>query len=113
MTRPDTSSAITEFQVDRLSVAVYPDRQKMGKAAAEYVADYLRHLLSLKKAARIVVGSAPSQDEFFAHLTSSPNVDAVDWSRVTVFHMDEYVGLDAGHPQSFRAYQQKHFLSKV
>ncbi len=97
----------------QLAVAVYPDRQQMGSAAADYVAGHLQSLLESTEEVRIVVGSAPSQDEFFLSLTSPVNRDRVDWSRVVVFHMDEYVGLAADHPQSFRAYQQKHFLSKV
>lgn len=85
----------------------------MGQAAAAYVAGHLQQLLSERDEARIVVGSAPSQDDFFEFLTSPPHVEAVDWSRVAVFHMDEYLGLEADHPQSFRTYQQQHFLSKV
>jgi glucosamine-6-phosphate deaminase len=40
-------------------------------------------------------------------------VRTVDWRRVTAFHMDEYVGLDGDHPQSFRRYLNEHFLSRV
>jgi glucosamine-6-phosphate deaminase len=113
MTSENRPVAITEFETNRLSVSVYLQRQDMGQAAARYVTEHLQRLLLERDEVRIVVGSAPSQDDFFASLTSSPNVDSVDWSRIVVFHMDEYVGLPADHPQSFRAYQQKHFLSKV
>ncbi|HEX9660100.1 MAG TPA: glucosamine-6-phosphate deaminase [Rhodothermales bacterium] len=106
-------SPSSEFSADKLKVAVYPDRRAMGEAAASYVARHLLQLLANQGEARIVVGSAPSQDEFFGFLTSPENVERVDWSRIVVFHMDEYVGLNADHPQSFRAYQQKHLLSKV
>jgi glucosamine-6-phosphate deaminase len=85
----------------------------MGAAAAAYVAGHLQRLLADRDDVRIVVGSAPSQDEFYQYLTSPDNVEKVDWSRVVVFHMDEYVGLAADHPQSFRTYQEKHLLSKV
>ncbi|MGD8414690.1 MAG: 6-phosphogluconolactonase, partial [Candidatus Latescibacterota bacterium] len=98
---------------DELTANIYPDRSSMGTAAAAFVAGHLQRLLSQKNEVRIVVGSAPSQDEFFAFLTSSPLVDLIDWGRVVVFHMDEYVGLQADHPQSFRMYQKKHLLSKV
>lgn len=98
---------------DKLTANIYPDRPSMGAAAAAYVSGHLQKLLSLKDKARIVVGSAPSQDEFFLFLTSRPLVSMVDWGRIVVFHMDEYVGLSADHPQSFRMYQQNHFLSKV
>lgn len=85
----------------------------MGEAAACYVVHRLQRLLDEKDEARIVVGSAPSQDEFFAHLTAPAHRGAVDWRRVAVFHMDEYIGLAGDHPQNFRAYQHEHLLSKV
>lgn len=81
----------------------------MGRAAAQYVAGILQPLLEKQGRARIVVGSAPSQDEFFHHLVS----ESVDWSRVEAFHMDEYIGLPGDHPQSFRKYQRDHFAGKV
>lgn len=109
----DVPSPIAEISADALTAGIYPDRRALGEAAAAYVANHLRQLLSEQDEARIVVGSAPSQDEFFEFLTSPPNVEAVDWSRVAVFHMDEYVGLEADHPQSFRTYQREHLLSKV
>jgi len=105
--------SIAQFLADDLAALVYRDRESMGRAAADHVAGHLEELLSTQEEARIVVGSAPSQDEFFAHLTESENVARVDWARVVVFHMDEYVGLPADHPQTFRRYQEIHLLSKV
>jgi glucosamine-6-phosphate deaminase len=109
----DAFRPLRQIKSDRLTAGVYDDRSSMGEAAAAYVTNHLRDLLSHHDEVRIVVGSAPSQDEFFEYLTSLPFRDAVDWSRVVVFHMDEYVGLPADHPQNFRTYQQRHFLSKV
>jgi glucosamine-6-phosphate deaminase len=105
--------AVREFRADSLAVAVYSTRTEMGGAAANYVADHLRQLLKSQEEVRIVVGSAPSQDEFFEFLTSPSNLDGVDWSRVVVFHMDEYIGLPADHPQNFRAYQRDHLLANA
>ena len=102
-----------QFSVDKLNVEVYADRNSMGQAAAEYVAAHLGDLLKTQAEVRMVVGSAPSQDEFFAHLTGPRLREIVDWTRVVVFHMDEYIGLPADHPQNFRAYQRQNLLSKV
>ncbi|MBD5777883.1 6-phosphogluconolactonase [Pelagicoccus sp. NFK12] len=104
---------IKEVKSGSLKVGVYPSRPGMGGAAAAYVTDTLESLLKTKEEVRIVVGSAPSQDEFFAALTSAANRDKVDWGRVVVFHMDEYIGLSASHDQSFRNYQYEHFLKHV
>ena len=109
----DAPSPIRQLAADQLEVAIYTDRKAMGTAAAGYVAGRLEHILAEQDDVRIVVGSAPSQDEFFDALTGHPNRQLVDWSRVEVFHMDEYVGLAADHPQSFRRYQHEHLLSKV
>ena len=101
--------SIQDYHADKLTAKVYPDRETMGRAAAEYAAELLNGILAEQGEARIVVGSAPSQDEFYRYLSEAD----VDWSKVEVFHMDEYIGLAADHPQSFRKYQMEHFVGKV
>lgn len=96
--------------VDRLHVEIHPDRSRMGKAAAQRAAAVLRQALASRGRARMIVASAPSQTELIAALTDAPDLD---WSRITVFHMDEYVGLPEGHPATFRAWQQQHLLAKI
>lgn len=113
MTHLNEPTPIRELSSDSLKAAVFANRQDMGKAAAMYVASILQELQANRDEIRIVVGSAPSQDEFFEHLTDSPQSDAIDWSKIVVFHMDEYVGLVEQHPQSFRTYQREHFVTKV
>jgi glucosamine-6-phosphate deaminase len=113
MTNTDKPKPIRNFQADELKAFVYADRNDMGQAAANHVVNYLHKVQQSKDVVRIVVGSAPSQDEFFQHLTDAGQSGNVDWSRVIVFHMDEYIGLEASHPQSFRKYQEEHLLSKV
>ena len=54
--------------------------------------------------------AAPSQNEFLAGLVASKEID---WSRVVGFHMDEYLGLPADHPASFRRYLQEHLFRLV
>jgi glucosamine-6-phosphate deaminase len=100
------------FAVDRLSIAVFPGRADLGRAAAAAAASYLRGVISSQGGARVVLACAPSQDEFLAALADGA-ANPVDWGRVTAFHMDEYVGLDGGHPRSFRRYLRDHFLSRV
>jgi glucosamine-6-phosphate deaminase len=96
-----------------LKVEIYPDRNSLGTAAAHAVAASLQHILQTQGEARVIVACAPSQNEFFAALTSAPMAATVDWKRVTAFHMDDYVGLDGDHPQSFRAYLRQHLLGRV
>lgn len=108
--RLNTLLFMKETQYDQLKVFIFPSRVAMGAAAAQVAADALRAVLSMQEEARIIVASAPSQDEVLGSLA---RVKGIDWSRVTVFHMDEYVGLDNSHQASFRAYQESHFLSWV
>jgi glucosamine-6-phosphate deaminase len=84
--------------------------EECGRASAEAAARYLREVLDERGAARIVVATGASQFAFLAHLASEPDID---WSRVTMFHLDEYIGLAPDHPASFRLYLEERLVSKV
>ena len=109
------ASTSSYFTAGRLTVEVHPDRPALGLAAARTAAAYLHDVIAAQGEARVIFACAPSQDEFLSSLVevSQSGHTAVDWGRVTAFHMDDYVGLKATHPQSFRHYLQTHFLSKV
>lgn len=100
------------FTIGRLAVEVHPTRADLGRAAAAAAAERLRGVIASQGYASVVFACAPSQDEFLAELADKGR-NPVDWGRVTAFHMDEYVGLGADHPQSFRRYLRDHFLSRV
>lgn len=97
----------------RLAVEVHADRPALGRAAARAVAAHLHGVIAGQGEARVIFACAPSQDQFLDHLIHEAQSLELDWSRVTAFHMDDYVGLTAAHPQSFRSYLQKHLLSHV
>lgn len=106
------------LNVDRLAVEIHRDRIALGTAAAFNVATHLHAVIAAQGAARVVLACAPSQDEFLASLIEistrrSEPTTLVDWSRVTVFHMDEYVGVTPDNPASFRRYLREHFVSHV
>ena len=101
---------MTSLTFDSLNVEIHPDRATMGAAAGTHAAAVLREALARQGQARVIVASAPSQDELIASLANAPDLD---WSRITIFHMDEYVGLPAGHPATFRAYQESHLLALI
>jgi len=98
------------MKIDQLEIEIHPNRAAMGHAAAVHAADVLRHALRQRGAARIIVASAPSQNELVAGLAKAEDID---WSKVTIFHMDEYVGLPSDHPATFRAYQKQHLLAAI
>ncbi len=100
----------------RLAVEIHAARPELGRAAALAAAAYLHGVIGERGHARVIFACAPSQNEFLAELlalSAQPGPTLVDWSKVTAFHMDDYVGLTAAHPQSFRHYLQEHFLRHV
>lgn len=94
-------------------IEIHETRRAMGAAAARQFQRRIEEVLTQKKTARIVVGCAPSQDEFFAALVVEALATPDLWRRVQVFHMDDYVGLPEEHPQTFRTYLRRHFLDHV
>ena len=79
-------------------VRSFPDRAAMGAAAANDVADELRGRLAGHAGVRMIFAAAPSQSDMLDRLVAAPGID---WSRVTAFHMDEYLGLPADAPARF------------
>jgi len=92
------TTLLQKAKVENLDVLRFTSRQAMGEAAGEAVAGWLRTRLAFQPQVRMIFAAAPSQSEFLATLTQA---EGIDWSRVTVFHMDEYIGLEAKAPQRF------------
>src|SRR5688500_12183479 len=82
----------------------------MSHAAAAHAADALRSCIRTNGAARIIAATGASQIGFLEALTSAPGID---WSRVEMFHLDEYVGLPITHPASFRRYLIDRLITKA
>lgn len=95
------------FQYGRLKVQRYPSRAEMGKAAGEYAAQVIRELLKTKERVNILFPAAPSQDEVLAHFAAAD----LDFTRIVALHMDEYIGLAPGAPQTFGHYLDAHLFS--
>jgi glucosamine-6-phosphate deaminase len=93
-----------------LELNILPTRDEMGKTAAGDVAQAMNRFIKERGSVNIVLAAAPSQDEFLAHLTKKRNID---WSRVTCFHLDEYVDLPRNHPNTFETYLQEHIFNTV
>jgi glucosamine-6-phosphate deaminase len=85
----------------------------MGAAAADLIHGEVAHCAARSAHCRILFGCAPSQDDFFAALRRCAAAALDAWRATEVFHMDDYIGFEASHPQSFRRYLQEHFLSTV
>jgi glucosamine-6-phosphate deaminase len=99
----------TEFTKDNLKVKIFPDKNEMGKAAAESVAKRLSKTIAEKRFANLILATGASQFEFLEHLQKQK----IDWKKITVFHLDEYKGMAITHPASFRKYLKERILDKV
>ncbi len=93
-----------------MQIRILKDKQTLGKTAAEHAANSLRAALREKGEARIVVATGASQFEFLDGLTRAT---LIDWSRIELFHLDEYIGLPVSHPASFRKYIRERIIDKT
>lgn len=83
---------------------------ELGQSAGGHAADCIRKAIEEKDEANIILATGTSQFETLNQLIVEKNID---WSKVTMFHLDEYIGLPETHPASFRRYLKERFLAKM
>ncbi len=93
-----------------MQIKVHEDKTSLGLAAAEHAASSLHNAIRESGRARIVAATGASQFEFLDALTGMSDIE---WSLVEMFHLDEYVGLPATHPASFRKYLLERLINKT
>jgi glucosamine-6-phosphate deaminase len=98
------------FQVEQARVEIYASNSALGKAAAANAVAILRDAIRGQGGARMIVATGNSQ---LAVVQSLVLAEDVDWSRVEVFHMDEYAGLPEDHPASFRRWVRTRLAEQV
>lgn len=101
---------IRTLSLESMRVEVYADRASLGKAAGAAVATKMRDLLSKREGISMVFAAADSQKELLEELARQ---QGIDWSRVTAFHMDEYLGVPGDAPQSFGRWLRVRLFDKV
>lgn len=89
---------------------VAKSRAAMGQKAAEDIAGELRCRLQSQQSVRMIFAAAPSQSEMLTALMLMPGVD---WSRITAFHMDEYLGLASEAPQRFGLWLRRAIFDRL
>lgn len=99
-----------KIEIDKLDVRSYKNKQKMGKAAADLVAERINQLLKQKKELNMIFAAAPSQEDFLASLVS---IECIEWDRINAFHMDEYIGLSLENEESFNYFLNDNIFGKV
>ena len=91
-------------------VRVFEDKLSLSKAAAEQASAAVRGAIHDRGCARIIAATGTSQLDFLDALTNAKNID---WKKVEMFHLDEYIGLPVTHPASFRKYLLERLIHKV
>ena len=92
-----------------MKIVVSKDAKSLGINAADYIADLINEAIAKKGEARIILSTGASQ-----LTTLEPLIERdIDWSKVTMFHLDEYVDLPETHVASFRKYLKERFISKI
>jgi glucosamine-6-phosphate deaminase len=101
---------IKTFQVDKLPVRVYAQQDDLAADAAKIVQAHLVQCIAERGAASAILATGNSQIQFLEALIK---LGGVDWSKITLFHMDEYLGIDGNHKASFRRYMRERVESRV
>ena len=103
--KPDES-----FYVDELQVKAYSNPEDMAGAVAREVQEHLRDRLAQQGSATAILATGNSQVQFLEQLVA---LGEVDWAKITLFHLDEYLGVAPEHPASFQRYLRERVASKV
>jgi len=100
---------VKTLTLDKLKVQIFNSDISAGQAGATFVAGHLNELIQSKGYANMILATGASQ---FAFLDAIKTMD-IDWSKITVFHLDEYKGLPMTHPASFRKYLKERIIDIV
>ncbi len=93
-----------------MHINVSANAEELGRIAGETAAVLIRKAIAENGNANIILATGTSQFQTLQQLISE---QGIDWGKVTMFHLDEYIGLSITHPASFRKYLQERFISKV
>ena len=94
----------------KMNIEISKNPEELGKLAASAAAELIRAAILEKGTSNIILATGTSQFEILNQLVHEPDID---WSKVAVFHLDEYIGLSVTHPASFRKYLKERFINKV
>ncbi|WP_353930688.1 glucosamine-6-phosphate deaminase [Okeanomitos corallinicola TIOX110] len=103
-------TATKSFYVDDLLVQIYKSETEMALDAAEVVQKYLKQLLQKQNKTALLLATGNSQLKFLNALIT---LGEIDWSKIILFHLDEYLGISAEHPASFRFYLRERVEKRV
>jgi glucosamine-6-phosphate deaminase len=98
------------LRIDSLPVRIYETQADLARDVARIAHEYLSEVLARKGSAAAILATGNSQIKFLEQLIA---IGGIDWSHITLFHMDEYLGIDANHAASFCRYMRERVEQRV
>lgn len=92
-----------------MKLIVHNTKEELGLASAKHAASLIGEAIEKQGYARILLSTGASQFPFFTEFVKQP----IDWNKVEMFHLDEYVGISENHPASFKRYLLDRFVNVV
>lgn len=93
-----------------MEINILDNAELLGSHAAKLAREFIHATLSQKETANIILATGASQFHMLECLTGYTDID---WQKVRMFHLDEYIGLSESHPASFRKYLRERFIDKA
>jgi glucosamine-6-phosphate deaminase len=93
-----------------MDIRIFDTKEELGQAAADRARAAIGEAIARSGEARVIAATGASQFEFLDALTAA---GGIDWGRVEMFHLDEYVGIPDTHPASFRRYLRERIVERV
>jgi glucosamine-6-phosphate deaminase len=100
---------VKSFYRDKLKVEIFGKKADMGRSAANFVTKILNQAIQERGYASLILGTGASQYPLLDVLLKNE----IDWTKITLFHLDEYIGLSDQHPASFRKFLKERIADKV
>ena len=99
-----------KLTIDSLQTYIYENEEKLGTEAARIGQEYLEMLLKKQEEVTILLATGNSQLKFLDSLITSQKID---WSKINLFHLDEYLGIEGKNPASFRFYLHERVEKRI
>lgn len=93
-----------------MNIFISPNPSELGQKAGKIGSELIRKAIQNQGFANIILATGTSQFETLKQLLTEKDID---WTKVTVFHLDEYIGIPITHPASFRKYLLERFFNHV
>ena len=97
------------FYKDKLRVEIFREKEEMGQSSAAFVAGILNQSIKDRGFTNLILGTGTSQYPLLEVLLKKE----IDWTKINLFHLDEYIGLSDQHPASFRKFLKERIVDKV